>query len=462
MNLSQRTRNLLQAFMFSCISLCMFLLTACEKKKEVWRNVLNIQIDASEVELNQRITVTNEVIQDVGLEVVNLKISDPKDAIEMVQDGKAELAVVPNHITISADQGDLRTVLPLTQDVLLITVDSSVHPNTTGELRGNFQLNFIIRDFNDSLLFLQLSDELRIPSTFPPRFLKKEAIMGTAFSPDDIVIAFSSQKNLLFSEFFKGGDRRLIGLDDPTLIGQGSIADAISIRHPKTRPFVIPRGLYRFRPHIPILTIGIRNLLIAREDLSPTHVHAFVEKVFEHRAQLSQISFEYGILDESIYEENLSFPVHDGAERFLERSTPTFLQRYAESIGFVLSSLILLTGIVTATRRRINIQRKLRIERFYLQVNHVRTLLAQEDLEMEALIRLRGDIDRIMQKGLDQLSEEKLASNESFNIFLDLLKTTYQEINDRIAVKVRLRQEARERDEKSGTASQDKSPDDEE
>jgi len=124
-------------------------------------------------------------------------------------------------------------------------------------------------------------------------------------------------------------------------------------------------------------------------------------------------------VNESFDRYALSFPLHSGARRYLERDEPGLLERYAETINMLVYLVfMLLTGFLALARWTAR-RKKDRIDTFYIRVRAIENRMGSE-----SAATLLSEINQLEREAFDSLVAEKLAANESFRIFTDLVART--------------------------------------
>ena len=87
---------------------------------------------------------------------------------------------------------------------------------------------------------------------------------------------------------------------------------------------------------------------------------------------------------------------------------------------------LLLTGVVALARWRAHMKKD-RIDHFYAEVMSVRDRM--DSAEPQALLR---ELDALEREAFDKLIREKLAANESFRIFTDLMERLRRDLRERL------------------------------
>ena len=121
---------------------------------------------------------------------------------------------------------------------------------------------------------------------------------------------------------------------------------------------------------------------------------------------------------------SLSFPLHSGARRYLARDEPSTLERYAETINMlVYLFFVLLTGGF-GLARLLSRRKKDRIDKFYSKVMAIR-MRAMDEPHASLLFELQ----QLELEAFESLISEKLAADESFRIFVELLTRAIAELD---------------------------------
>ncbi len=202
------------------------------------------------------------------------------------------------------------------------------------------------------------------------------------------------------------------------------LREGISLLVPQLQAMTIPARTYTLPGNErPLQSLAVETLLVARRDASEEQIYQLTRVLIEQKAHFAALEPDvFSWVTEHFDKEQLSFPLHAGARRYLERDEPSLLERYAESVNLlVYLFILLLTGVVAAMRWRAQ-RKKDRVDTFYARVL---TLRRQDN--QPATDRLRT-LDDLEEEAYRLLIAEKLAADESFRIFADLVKTTREEL----------------------------------
>ena len=165
-------------------------------------------------------------------------------------------------------------------------------------------------------------------------------------------------------------------------------------------------------------------LLVAHRDTSERAIYNMTRTLIEQKARFAAIAPNiFSWMSEDFDPLELNFPLHSGARRYLERDEPGFLERYAESLNFIVYlAFLLLTGVVALARWQAR-RKKNRVDTFYARVLEIRERAQHEPREQ--LIEELGNLEK---EAFGLLIAERLAADESFRIFTELLGQVRNEL----------------------------------
>ena len=213
--------------------------------------------------------------------------------------------------------------------------------------------------------------------------------------------------------------------------GGGFFEERVGYIAPKMKPTVIPAFTYDLPGNEePLLTVAVDTLLVVRKDMPEATVFELTRTLLEQKPRFTAIAPHlFSGINESFDPLNLSFPLHDGARRYLDRDEPGLLERYAESINMlVYLAFLLMTGFLALARWRAH-RKKDRIDTFYERVLAVRDRMGVE--EPAVLLQELAELER---EAFNSLVNERLAANESFRIFTDLLYRARAELQSQFPI----------------------------
>jgi TRAP transporter TAXI family solute receptor len=213
-----------------------------------------------------------------------------------------------------------------------------------------------------------------------------------------------------------------LGQDDRWL----SSVPALRIGYPYVEQVTIPRGLFyeeggNPQPYEPVFTLGLRSLLVCDRDLSPAIGRDIVSAISEQRSLMMRDVPQTAEITEEFSANDIHIPLHRGARAYFDRSEPGFLERYAESMAFIMSALFATWGVIAALRKALNRRKKDRIDVYYVALNASIEKLESEDITLEVIDEMNIELGQLRAKAINELTRERLLADESFQIFQSLL-----------------------------------------
>jgi TRAP-type uncharacterized transport system substrate-binding protein len=338
------------------------------------------------------------------------------DALRAVAAGRADIALISNDQPF---REDVATVMPLYATVLHIVHRADVAPADVYELlRGatvyaGEEGSASRRVFERSTSNVDLGDE-------PYKYVTDR---GRAA---DVAVVFAPISPDRLADY---PELTLWSIGAPDDIGAGGPVDAAVLLNPHFRPFIIPVGTYGRATPKPVVTIAVDKILVAREELDSAVVYYLINEIQRLRPALATIHpglFQRvgGDFDAS----RSRFILHAGTQDYLQRSEPTFVERYS-GVAEVLVTLVIAAFSASFAGVRIyNRRRKNRIDSFYAAAINIRNSidrLASDTARRAAINELRA----LQDEAFELLVAEKLAADESFRIFITLSNDIAEQID---------------------------------
>ena len=210
-----------------------------------------------------------------------------------------------------------------------------------------------------------------------------------------------------------------------TRFGAQILADGFRVHYPHASPHTIPLLAYSGQPVYPIGTVGVKAVLACHTNLPDEIAETLTRTLYEHRAALSQKHSAFSSLDEQSSTAHLQFPLHPGAEKFFRRTDPGFFAKHVEMMGFILTLILILWSVLVWAQRWFLQSRKNRIDAYYEAIDEVINRL-NDGTNLEEINELENTLLEIRQRAADELVKEKLAADESFIIYQNMLNGCQQ------------------------------------
>lgn len=196
-------------------------------------------------------------------------------------------------------------------------------------------------------------------------------------------------------------------------------ADALALRFPHLEAFTIPAGLYPALAQDAVQTLAVRKLLIARMDLDVDLAYDIAAGVASSASALGEV---YPLARAGVFAElkpaQLNLPVLPGAQRFLDRDAPGFLERHAETLALLITAIVALSSAGVALLSRYRQSRKDRLDRYFEQLVALQSEAATASSSRAR--ELLGQLDAQTEEVVGLLMEERVAADPALVAYLQL------------------------------------------
>jgi len=352
--------------------------------------------------------------QDLSTSLLLVQPLQALSPLEALTTDQADLTIVENSTPYVPG---VRTVLPLYRSVMHLLVRDGLDLAIERQATRPITI-YVLNDSNAGKTFVELasqrSDLLAENYQLVSEFRPGETDMFIYFGPVDP----------RYPGWYQRG-YRLFSLDEVNHPGREFFEEGISYLVPQLQSIEIPALTYDLPGNERALkTLAVDTLLVARADTPEMAIYRLTRTILKEKPRFAAIAPNvFSWLTENFDREQLSFPLHDGARRYIERDEPGFLQRYAETINLlVYLGILLASGLFALFRWRVQ-RKKDRIDTFYTRVLAIRERAATEPPG-----QLREELLALEKEAFALLLAEKLAADESFRIFTDLLARARAEL----------------------------------
>ncbi len=219
----------------------------------------------------------------------------------------------------------------------------------------------------------------------------------------------------------------LASLGDVARLGNGSWAEGVSYRFPHLSPFVLPAGIYPALNPEPVLSLAVTHLLVTHGDMEADLIYDVMSLVKENANDIGAIDPMVGAtIHEEFINDRLNIPLHEGTQRYMQRNAPSFLERYAELLAFLITLLVAVTSGGVAVVRIRKQAKKDRIDSYMKKLIDVRQDLAarREDTSV-----LRSRVLDLQASVTQLVVDERLIADSTFLAFLTLSNQILNELN---------------------------------
>ncbi|MDH4019903.1 MAG: ABC transporter substrate-binding protein [Xanthomonadales bacterium] len=389
--------------------LFLLLVSACDyQQKELRFHILNHE------------NVNNVAIQEIfsqqaGIGVTLVNGQPGQSALNALQSGDTDLALVNRTRPFTSG---VRAIMPVYKSVLhLLVPDEQVSQADARSLAGKR-----IHIVNNSLAGRRLLEVLAERQDLSPGDyeLLDEYQPGTT----DLIIYLGPIDP--DNQFWKKSGFRLVNAAEDPEGGTLLTRTGLSYLVPGMDLMEIPARTYPIAGNEEdVLTLSVDTLLVTRKDVPVDLIYPLSKTLFEHKPRFMAVAPTlFSAVNTNFDQMDLNFPLHPGARAYLERNEPSFLERYAETINMLTYVVFLLISGFLAMARWNAHRKKDRIDTFYTRVFAIRKQAQPGNCR-----ELKKQLIKLEEEAFASLVSEKLAANESFRIFTDLLARTHSEID---------------------------------
>jgi hypothetical protein len=244
----------------------------------------------------------------------------------------------------------------------------------------------------------------------------------------DAVFVYAALPGSPVRDLLENGRGRLLSLGDPESIG--SVAQGFCETHPAYFPDVIPKRTYGEYPAKAVSAISTKTILACHEGMADYLVFEILRNVFAHKMELAESHIVVSRLNEEFASSGIRYPLHDGAADWFQRKDPPFFVRYADPLSFALSILLAVTSCFLAVRQWVRRRYKNRMDEYVVEVGQVAQRVRQA--EEDELREMQATLDDVRRRAFQDLVDERVRADATFNIFQSFLNSELRTIRNRL------------------------------
>ena len=217
----------------------------------------------------------------------------------------------------------------------------------------------------------------------------------------------------------------LASLGDVNALGRGAWAEGLSYRFPHLQPYILPAGLYPNLNQQPVLTLAVTSMLVTNPEQDTDTIYNVLKHVNLAASELNAIYPLAGNTIHSDFQAQLfTIPNHPGTQRFIQRNAPTFLERYAELLAFLITVAVALSSLSVAIFRIRRQAKKDRIDEYFAQLIDYRRTIENDPV---AKTVIHEQVRDLQTKVTQLVVEERIQADSAFVAFVSLSNQVLQE-----------------------------------
>ena len=371
---------------------------------------------------------------DIDMQVLDGKQLGSFENCRMLWSDEVDFAISQNDIKVldflepgmTITDSKIRTVMPLYPEVLYIIHHDSLNPKSLRDLIVGNRIGLGPENSGTSSFFIDFLNHFGIDTSLYT-IVHTPWTQNVVSSEIDVSVMLAGIHVEEVSVMLEAMNCQLFKFPDIQFFEKGSSVDGFCMNYKAAHPFIIPKNTFGTKPLEPVLTIAIDAVLLCHRDIDEMTIYNICEEIYSQKNILAEMDpLLAGITDN--YDENLlSFPLHEGAKKYIERNKPSFFERYAELFGVVLSIIIAIVGALMGLSKILRRKKKNRVDVYYSKLMEIEKQFDNDNSNYSAKNAI-SDIKAIKEEAIQLLIDEKLSANESFNIFLNLCETLTSKI----------------------------------
>ncbi|MGK7888818.1 MAG: TAXI family TRAP transporter solute-binding subunit [Leptolyngbyaceae cyanobacterium] len=349
--------------------------------------------------------VTAENYPKIRIEVVESPGSTQNMAD--VHDRVVDLALVQSNTPVKRE---VRAIAQLYPEMLHLIVNQSAGINTMADLQGK-RIALMPKGSGSHSLFWPVGEHYGLdPREFTSTILStREATQALLNDEVDALFRVIGIGNAEIAKVLKTGQFNLVPFDQ---------IQALQLTQPYLQSTIIPKGTYDGRlpsPDRDLSTISVSALLVAHKDVDNEVIRAVTQVLYDHRNELIQQNPLLANIGSPETMRDLGFRLHPETIAYHAQDDPSFLERYAELLGLLLSILILTASGLWQLRSWLLSRQKNRADHYNLEILD---LISEVDhaTTLEELQVIRHKLFAILKEVVIDLDIDRI-SPESFQSF---------------------------------------------
>lgn len=252
--------------------------------------------------------------------------------------------------------------------------------------------------------------------------ISPKEIQTTALPPDLASEQFQQGRfDALFRSIALGSQsmRSLIQSTNATLVPIDQVP-ALQLE-PSTayiEPIQLPRGAYSGNPATPAQPLpaaSVQAMFLSHKSVDDSVINSLMASLYEHRNELVSLTPRATTIAEPKAREGLGLPLHPAARLYYNQDQPSFLEQYAEAMGFLLSLGILSASAFWNLRNHFQNRQKNRGDRYNLQVLELTSKLNTIE-DSAQLDEIQKKLFEIFQQAVEDLDNDRISA-ETFHAF---------------------------------------------
>ena len=363
---------------------------------------------------------------DARFRVETIPSKGTPENLRLLENGEADFAIVQSG---QATSDEVRVVARLHSEILHILVPRESSLNSISGLEGK-RLCLGEEGSGSRVVSLPLLAHFGVEVTNEVQAPPGEALARLQQGEVDAVFLVTALHSEVICEAVEEGKLRFLSL--------GISVPGLVARFPYLSEATVPAMTYSCSsfetgamPGQGVTTVGVPSLLVCRKSVRAEVVYEVTKGLFASRNRLTDLTPEAYQIAEIGSSDLFPWAVHEGAQRYYRRQEPGFLERYAEVMAFIMSLGAASWAVWGTVSRWSSKKKKGRIDEYYLEVAAAFVRLEEDDLSLDSLGDERARLRKLRSGAFQDLADEKLKADDSFEIFQNQLALCLDDVRRR-------------------------------
>ncbi len=327
--------------------------------------------------------------------------------IELVRDNRAQLALIQSDTPVRLPVQAVSFLFP---EFFHLLARPEARIESVADLAGKRIALMPIGSGSYSLFWPLVAHYNLAPEDFQAQPMRVEQAYAALRQREvDALFRITALGNPSIRDLVGSGQAELVPVDQ---------AEALQLTLPYLEEMEIPKGTYRGAPAIPaedLAVVGVRALLVAHEQVDSALIYTLTQLLYEFRNEIVELYPRAATIVMPESAQNLGVPLHAGARAYYLQDEPSFLERYAESLGFILSLFVLLLSSLWQFRLWLQERQKNRADMYNLQLLDLVGQI-EDSTDLETMAQLRRQLFEILRQVVSDLDQDRI-NPESFQSF---------------------------------------------
>jgi TRAP transporter TAXI family solute receptor len=341
---------------------------------------------------------------------IKINVIETKGSInnlELLEQNQAQLALIQSNSSVSPN---VKAVAFLFPEVFHLIANTESGINSVSDLKGK-RIALMPSGSGSYQLFWPLSQHYGLTPQDFQTFPLAPTAAHTALKQGrvDALFRIIALGNPAVNELLQTEKHRLVPIDQ---------AAALQLFQPTLEASTIPKGTYNGAIPIPsedLLVVSVRSVMVTRPNIEPWVIQEITRILYEARNDLVAKTPQASLVAPPDSTRKLGFSFHPGALIYYQQDEPSFLEKYAETMGFILSVSVLAISSFWQFRVWLSGRQKNRADFYNLEILHIIEQI-QGSQTLEELQDLRSKLFVMLNEVVVELDEDRI-SPESFQSF---------------------------------------------